>query len=246
MLWLNPGISQMQSWLSSVVAVLIILVALAMAITALMVIRAMARRPPAALQRHAAAAPRPATPEAHVHIDAAPSEENEEPQVGEQPPSPERRRFLMKLTGALGAAGAVIAGIPFIGFLFAPVQREEPPVWRPVGALDDFAIGETVQVTFLDPETLEWAGFATQTAAWLRRTGEQEFVAFSAYCTHVGCPVRWEAGAQMFMCPCHGGAFYQDGTVAAGPPPQPLVRYNTRVQNGQVEILPGPIPRADT
>jgi menaquinol-cytochrome c reductase iron-sulfur subunit len=48
--------------------------------------------------------------------------------------------------------------------------------------------------------------------------------------------VRWEKDAQLFLCPCHGGAFYADGSVAAGPPPGPLNRYPVRVNQGQVEI----------
>jgi menaquinol-cytochrome c reductase iron-sulfur subunit len=54
--------------------------------------------------------------------------------------------------------------------------------------------------------------------------------------------VRWLAEADLFMCPCHGGVYYNDGTVAAGPPPAPLPRYQVRVQNGDVQILTAPIP----
>jgi hypothetical protein len=56
------------------------------------------------------------------------------------------------------------------------------------------------------------------------------FTAFTTYCTHVGCAVRWEEGAQLFMCPCHGGAFHANGTVASGSPsasPRPVpIRVN--------------------
>ena len=34
--------------------------------------------------------------------------------------------------------------------------------------------------------------------------------------------------AELFLCPCHGGVYYADGTVAGGPPPQPLFRYGVR------------------
>jgi menaquinol-cytochrome c reductase iron-sulfur subunit len=44
------------------------------------------------------------------------------------------------------------------------------------------------------------------------------------------------------MCPCHGGVYYKDGTVAAGPPPLPLPRYPVRVVNGDVQIQTSPIP----
>jgi menaquinol-cytochrome c reductase iron-sulfur subunit len=43
------------------------------------------------------------------------------------------------------------------------------------------------------------------------------------------------------MCPCHGGVYYEDGTVAVGPPPAPLARYPVRVRDGEVEIQTRPI-----
>jgi menaquinol-cytochrome c reductase iron-sulfur subunit len=89
------------------------------------------------------------------------------------------------------------------------------------GKPDDFRIGATVKTG----------------EAWLRRTGDREFVAFSSECTHRGCQVRWRPDAELFTCPCHGGAFYGDGQVACGPPAKPLVRYPVRVAGGAVEIL---------
>lgn len=163
----------------------------------------------------------------------------------EAPESPARRRLLGWMTVGLGGVGALLAGIPFLGFLFAPVRRDEPEVWRPVARVDDISIGETTKVTFVDADPVPWAGFAAHSAAWLRREGERDFVAFSIYCTHTGCPVQWEEGADLFLCPCHGGAFYRDGRVAAGPPPAPLEHHAVRVRNGQVEIrtMGVPVPR---
>jgi len=44
------------------------------------------------------------------------------------------------------------------------------------------------------------------------------------------------------MCPCHGGVYYENGDVAAGPPPHPLSRYAVRVKDGYVEMETDPIP----
>ncbi len=99
-------------------------------------------------------------------------------------------------------------------------------------------------VSFLDPSPLPWAGVTARSAAWLRRENERDLVAFAINCTHLGCPVRWLADAELFMCPCHGGVFYHDGRVAAGPPSQPLFQYPVRIQNGQVELLVGALPIA--
>ena len=153
-----------------------------------------------------------------------------------------RRGFLAKLAIGLGGLGAALVGVPVAGFLLAPLLRRAPDFWRQVGAADQFKVGETVLVRFLDPSPLPWAGVTANTAAWLRRESETQFIAFAVNCTHLGCPVRWLPEAELFLCPCHGGVFYHDGTVAAGPPPRPLTRYDVRVNGGQVEILAGPIP----
>ncbi len=157
-----------------------------------------------------------------------------------EPPDGLRRRFLSRLSVAAGALAAALVGIP--GGLFLLGLRRAPQVWREVGRLDAFAVGKTVEVSFLDPSPLPWTGVSARTAAWLRRVGPAEFVAFSIDCTHLGCPVRWLPDAELFMCPCHGGVFYEDGRVASGPPPRPLVRYPVRVRGEVVEILTSRVP----
>lgn len=153
-----------------------------------------------------------------------------------------RRSFLSRLSILLSSIGAAIVAIPSVGFLLG--LRRPTEVWRTVGKLQEFPMGTTTQVSFPDPSPLPWSGVTAQTAAWLRRVGENEFIAFSVDCTHLGCPIRWLPSADLFMCPCHGGVFYADGKVASGPPPRPLFRYPVRVQDGQVEILTSPLPIA--
>jgi menaquinol-cytochrome c reductase iron-sulfur subunit len=164
------------------------------------------------------------------------------------PPSdstaPDRRRFLGRVSVALSAAMGAVIGLPVVGFLFAPLVRKEPRVWRDVGPVDEFAIGNTVSVRFEDASPLPWAGVTARTAAWLRREDESRFTAFSVHCTHLGCPVRWVPDAELFLCPCHGGVYYADGSVSAGPPPEPLPTYPVRVRAGRVEIQTSPIPIA--
>lgn len=153
---------------------------------------------------------------------------------------PARRRFLTRLSVAAGGLAAAVVAIPSVAFLLG--LRRTPRVWRDVGAIEQFKLGATVQVAFADSSPLPWAGVTAQTAAWLRRTGEAEFLAFSVDCTHLGCPIRWLADANLFMCPCHGGVFYADGRVASGPPPRPLTQYPVRVADGRVQIMASPLP----
>ena len=148
--------------------------------------------------------------------DATPTEPE-----GAAPISPERRRFLARASVALGA-GCGALGVPFVGFTLGPLLHKAPIVWRTVGKLADFQIGETANVSLVDASPLPWAGVTAKSAAWLRRTGEREFVAFSVNCAHLGCPVRWLPSARLFMCPCHGGVYYENGTRRRGAsPPRP-------------------------
>ncbi len=114
--------------------------------------------------------------------------------------------------------------------------------WRQVGEVDDFVVGKTVLVKYHDASILPWSGTTSKTAAWVRRVDEEKFVAFSVNCTHLGCPVRWVGDAELFLCPCHGGVYGKNGSIKAGPPPNPLPRYPVRINKGKVEVRTSPIP----
>ncbi|GEM_PF-261467 len=180
--------------------------------------------------------------------DLAAALEGQEPQATFEAPTVDdpklrgRRRILGGIGIAAAGLGATAVGVPVVGALLYPLFRSTPREWRTVGPVDQYKVGDTVAVSFDDAAALVWSGVSSRTAAWLRRVDEQTFLAYKVNCTHLGCPVRWLPQASLFMCPCHGGVFYQDGTVAAGPPRHPLELYPARVQDGQVQIRTGPIP----
>ncbi|MEO7084029.1 MAG: Rieske 2Fe-2S domain-containing protein [Gemmatimonadaceae bacterium] len=153
-----------------------------------------------------------------------------------------RRKFLTRISLALGAGAAALAAIPAVAYVIGPTMKRDVEVWRDVGPVDQFEIGSTVQVTIDSPAANDWAGVSERMGAWLRRVNATDFAAFSINCTHLGCPVRWMQSANLFMCPCHGGVFYADGTVAAGPPEQPLAHHLVRVSAGRVQMSTRPIP----
>jgi len=158
------------------------------------------------------------------------------------PADPGRRRLMVAACVGAGGLITVAVGVPAAIMFIGPMLNQDPAPWRSVGQLDSFRIGETVQATFANASPVPWSGVTALTAVWLRRESEQEVTAFAVNCTHLGCPVRWEADARLFLCPCHGGAYYADGGVAAGPPPHGLNRYPVRIQDGDVQIQATSLP----
>jgi len=70
----------------------------------------------------------------------------------------------------------------------------------------------------------------------VRHIDGEEFQVFAINCAHLGCPVRWFPQSELFMCPCHGGAYYSDGSRASGPPERGLFEYPYKVQDGLIAI----------
>lgn len=150
-----------------------------------------------------------------------------------------RRRFLSRVSLGLGALASAVVGIPIVAYLLSPLLEQTPNDWRDVGLVENFQIGQTVEVAYEDPSPLPWAGQTARTAVWLRRSGAADFTAFSVNCTHLGCPVNWRPDASLFLCPCHGGVYYADGSVAGGPPPRRLNQLTVRITSDQrVQVLP--------
>jgi menaquinol-cytochrome c reductase iron-sulfur subunit len=154
----------------------------------------------------------------------------------------DRHTFLLKILWVVSSLLGLLTLIPVIGALFAPLFRKMPRAWRTVGDVNDFEIDKTVLVKYENASPLAWSGLSSESASWLRRSSKDTFVAFSINCTHLGCPVRWEPDAELFLCPCHGGVYNKDGSYAAGPPPHGLNRYPVRIRNKKVEIQTSPVP----
>src|SRR5260370_9723558 len=153
-----------------------------------------------------------------------------------------RRRFLSRMSLTLSGLAAAVVSVPIIAYLLSPLLQSTPDEWRDVGSVVDFQIGATVEVAYDDPSPLPWAGQTARAAIWLRRKADRNFTAYSINSTHLGCPVNWRADADLFLCPCHGGVYYADGTVAGGPPPRPLTRLAVRiVQTDRVQVMTRPL-----
>ncbi len=134
----------------------------------------------------------------------------------DHPTGPGRRSALLRFGGALGAVALGACGrgpeSTAPGAEFA--LDELPPGGRRLLVVD----GDPVEVTHT----------------------ESGLVARSLVCTHFGCPLRWDAAKDQYVCPCHEGAFGADGRPVAGPPVRPLRVLPVRVEAGRVRVEPAP------
>lgn len=154
----------------------------------------------------------------------------------------DRRTFFTRIILGIGALIAGSLAVPLGAAMLDPVLRKTGKDWRAVGKLDDFKVDETKMVSFKNSSPYKWTGKVAYSAAYIRRSQDDSLTAFSVNCAHLGCPVRWEEKEEMFLCPCHGGVYYKDGSRAAGPPTRGLFTYPARVRKGQVEIQTADLP----
>jgi Rieske Fe-S protein len=155
-----------------------------------------------------------------------------------------RRGLFMKLGIVFNAVVASALGVPIVGFILSSITRGRATYlsWVPLGSVDEFPEGETRLATFRNPYVSPTDGKTVNTACWVRRVEAEKFQVFAVNCAHLGCPVRWFPQSGLFMCPCHGGAYYRDGSRASGPPERGLFEYPYKVENGLVTIHAGELP----
>jgi Rieske Fe-S protein len=156
-----------------------------------------------------------------------------------------RRGLFMKLGILFNGLVATALAVPIVRFLSSSVTQGRAGAylsWVPLGPLSEFPEGETRLATFRNPNVMPTDGKTVDTACWVRHIAGDQFQVFAVNCAHLGCPVRWFQQSGLFMCPCHGGAYYQDGSRASGPPERGLFEYPTRVKDGILTIQAGELP----
>jgi menaquinol-cytochrome c reductase iron-sulfur subunit len=173
--------------------------------------------------------------------ESSPERSSTEPATG-----PARRSVLLWLAGGAGIAAAGGVGVPLLGYL-AGVLGHPPVIWVPLGPVARFPTEETRLETFENPYRITWDGASGKSGAYVRylganAAGEHQFLVFAMNCTHLGCAVTWFPQSGLFLCPCHGGAYYENGDRASGPPPRGLYKIPWRVTDGVLEVQAPHLP----
>ena len=156
-----------------------------------------------------------------------------------------RRGLFMRLGILFNGLVAVVLAVPIVRFLLSAVAREnqdEYLSWVTLGPVGQFPEGETRLATFRNPVVNASDGETANIPCWVRNIDGRSFQVFAINCAHLGCPVRWFPQSGLFMCPCHGGVYYQDGSRASGPPERGLFEYRYKVEQGKLLIQAGEMP----
>ena len=151
-----------------------------------------------------------------------------------------RRNFMGAATWTIGGVIALGLGIPAITYVVGPaIKTQESEEWIRLGPTSKVEIGVPTLFKVTIERQTGWIVNVTEISAYVYTENGRDFVAMSNICTHLGCRVRWISEQKQFFCPCHNAIFDQEGEVVTGPPPRPLDRYETKVDDDQIYILEG-------
>lgn len=150
------------------------------------------------------------------------------PDVGAEDRRLSRRRFVRYLLGFSIVSSLAIVVTPIIGFLIPSKSSTAAAGGRVlVSTLDKLPAGQGAVVAVGSKPAI-----IVNTAQGVK--------AYSAICTHLGCIVGWDSGANLIVCPCHDGRFNPTtGSVVSGPPPAPLPALNAVVEGNEIYVVTG-------
>lgn len=149
-----------------------------------------------------------------------------------------RKKFLTGIIGVVAGAVAALVGLPSIGFLISPgLKSQNEDTWLTLGPVSGLTPGVPTGFPFSRKIKDGWVESTQTGIAYAVTHDGQNVQVFSNVCTHLSCRVTWIEERGGFFCPCHDGLFGTDGAVLAGPPPRPLDQFQTKIDNGQIQIL---------
>lgn len=149
-----------------------------------------------------------------------------------------RRQFL---SYTLGGTGAFMLSMP----LLWSVRFAVDPLLQPKEEADFVKVIEFDKVSNV-PTSVKfqvhvvdgWYEHDPEIEAWIYKDENNNVVALSPTCKHLGCRVEWNgspAHPEEFFCPCHGAHYTRLGKALAVAN-QPLDQFTVRVDNGWVYL----------
>ena len=149
-----------------------------------------------------------------------------------------RRDFVKVVTAALSTIMGAALGLPIVSYLIDPaLKTQSSEAWIPLGPLDSYPIGTPKAFSFTRSNINGWEKTVNSYGGFILRKSETALLALSNRCTHLSCSVNWDEANKSYACPCHDAHFGSEGEVIDGPPPHPLDRYETKIEEGNLFIF---------
>ncbi|MEK6754414.1 MAG: ubiquinol-cytochrome c reductase iron-sulfur subunit [Chloroflexota bacterium] len=150
-----------------------------------------------------------------------------------------RRNFMKVAIASIGGVIGAVLGLPAIPYIMGPALQKESDDWIQLGSISKVEL----DIPTLFKKTIEtqtgWIDTEEEILVYVLTSNGQDYIVMSNVCTHLACRVRWIPEKDSFFCPCHNGVFAKDGAVVAGPPPRPLDRFESKVEDGVIFIKRG-------
>jgi cytochrome b6-f complex iron-sulfur subunit len=151
-------------------------------------------------------------------------------QLEDEPQGAVSRRGFVKygLLGFCGLATVVGVATPIVAYLWPPEEGGGASETRvAVASTADLPPGQGGVFSVANKPVI------------VIHTPDNDYVALSATCTHLGCILFWDVERQTIACPCHEAYFNTTGAVISGPPPAPLEPYRVQVEGDQIYVEGG-------
>ena len=144
------------------------------------------------------------------------------------------RREFLKFTGGVAAGAAAVSTSAVAAAPAADAGDAVLPYKaKVVGKAAALRINQAVAFTF--PDASSPCALLKMGAPVLGGVGpNQDLVAYSTMCTHMGCPVSYDGAQRVFRCPCHFSIFDAEkaGEMVCGQAtenlPRIVLKYNDK------------------
>ena len=148
-----------------------------------------------------------------------------------------RRQFVKVTVATIVTFITAAVGLPTLAYIIYPAtQTQESDAWIPLGPLANYPVGQPTLFNFTRTKVNGWEKTVNSYGVYVTRPSDGDIYVLSNVCTHLSCRVTWQDVEADYLCPCHDGIFDIQGTVVSGPPPKPLYRYETKIEDGTLFI----------
>jgi Rieske Fe-S protein len=104
-----------------------------------------------------------------------------------------RRTFYLICIYVVWTMIGLVLAIPAAVYLLWPPRPKKEPGWTEAGTVTELNVGPPSELVFRKNRVDGWKVTSEKSTAWGVRKAENEIVAFSPQCPHLGCAVHWVA-----------------------------------------------------